>query len=89
MSAAQWCYGACLPTALRRQVLAIFVNRVTAEHVPAWARKAVKSGKMPIRYASDLEWLHNTEFAITKTGELDRRVRHCTSHDPKAKAAGA
>ena len=90
MSRAEWVYGACLLlAALRRQVLATFVNRATVEHVPQWARQSVKSGKMPIRYSSDLEWLHNTEFAITKNGELDRRVRHCTSHDPKQKAAGA
>lgn len=81
MSRAEWVYGACLGKDLRNQVLGIFVNRFTGEHRPAWV---TRERKTPIPdYPTDLDWLHNTQFAITKRGRLDQRVRYCISHPMK------
>lgn len=86
MSRAEWVYGACLNADLRKQVLARFVNRHTGEHRPKWVERDPPRDYKPL-YATDLEWLHNTEFAVTKGGKLDARVLHCISHDPKRKPA--
>lgn len=78
---AQWAYGACLTSELRQQVLARFINRYTGEHRPSWVTRGGHAS--PPLYATDLEWLHNTEFAIRADGQLDGRVKHCMSHPPR------
>lgn len=45
------------------QACAQFTNRYTAEHVPAWARKAAPNNLFYApQYASDREWYENTKF---------------------------
>jgi hypothetical protein len=75
-----WLRGDKLSAQEQQQVLRTYVHRFTQEHRPQWA---LRSGNVHDRphYASDDEWLANTDFAVTTKGKLDRRVRHCMSHD--------
>lgn len=64
----------------QREVLATYVHRHTAEHVPVWARKPREDGSAhPVQFASDREWLANTWFVVTKTGKLYRGSSMCYS----------
>lgn len=79
-----WRFGHELSPVTQREALARFVHRYTAEHVPAWARKktvAFPNGA-PLQFATDAEWLRNTQFAVKKNGTLDKRVNHCETGEP-------
>jgi hypothetical protein len=56
----------------QRKALATYVHRFTKEHRPAWSREPRKDGKpYPVQFASDADWLANTEFPVSpKTGRL-------------------
>jgi hypothetical protein len=56
------------------QARRLFINRFTAEHVPAWAAKPCDNGNFYApQFASDAEWYANTKFY----GELGHiGVRH-------------
>lgn len=66
----------------QERVLRAFAHRFTRDHKPAWANKPLSSGKFcRVQFASDTEWLANTQFAIRKSdGRLDMRVKACISH---------
>jgi hypothetical protein len=65
----------------QRHVLSAFVHRFTGDHKPAWSNKEWKDGKpYPVQFASDAEWLANTDFAVRKDGRLDQRVKFCYSN---------
>lgn len=69
-------FGHELTPAEQQHVLAAYVHRYTGDHMPSWAR-----GKnVPVQFASDQDWLRNTEFAVLRSGALNRRVRYCYSH---------
>lgn len=74
--------GSQLSPALQAECKRTFVHRFTAEHLPAWSRAEWKDGKpYPLQFASDADWLANTEFPITSTGRLARGANvHCISH---------
>ena len=58
----------------QRHVLSTYVHRYTGTHKPQWAQVVMKNGKpYPVQFASDAEWLANTQFRVTKTGKLDSR----------------
>lgn len=81
MKAETWALGSQLCAEDRKYVIAAYVNRYTLEHVPAWAKKPRPDGKpYPPQFADDNDWLQHTSFAVTKSGRLDRRVKHCLSH---------
>lgn len=64
----------------QRYVLSAFVHRFTKDHKPAWSRKLRDDGKpYPVQFASDADWLANTEFAVTRDGRIDRRCHECYS----------
>lgn len=45
------------------QACAIYINRFTADHVPAWAKKVAPNGLFYApQFASDKEWYENTKF---------------------------
>lgn len=72
--------GAELSPELRRAALARYVHRFTAEHVPAWARQPRPDGTpYPVQFASDADWLANTDFPVTKAGQLAERPSDCRS----------
>ena len=61
-------------------VLNAYVHRFTKSHVPDWARKPMPNGEAcPVQFDSDLSWLENTLFNVTKSGKLDNRFRYCQS----------
>jgi hypothetical protein len=58
------------------EACATYVNRYTMEHVPAWARRPLETGKFYApQYRSDAEWYANTVFP----GEpgVHGNSRHC------------
>jgi hypothetical protein len=63
-------------------VLSQYVHRFTRDHRPAWSTKlrASNNKPYPVQFASDLEWLANTEFAINSNGSLKRTAQQCFSH---------
>ena len=69
------CRGAYLTQGDQRHVLAAYVHRYTKSHVPNWARG---TNYRP-QFASDIDWLANTWFAVRKDGRLDQRYRACHS----------
>lgn len=78
-----WRFGSELRPEVQRDCMARYAHRFTRDHKPAWANKEWKDGKpYPVQYASDQEWLAHTMFAVTKSGRLDGRVRHCESSQP-------
>lgn len=87
MEQAEMLYGHQLSPALRREALAAFVHRYTAEHVPSWSRRPAPNGRhYAPQYRSDREWLDKTRFPITHSG-LGIRLKsgntiHCESNDP-------
>lgn len=65
----------------RRHVLSAFVHRFTRDHVPKWALRPRPDGTpYKVQFASDLEWLANTYFVITRGGRIDMRHSYCESH---------
>lgn len=65
----------------RRYVLRSYVHRFTKQHRPAWSKDLRPGGRhyMP-QFATDLEWLQNTTFAVRNDGRLDLRCNKCESH---------
>jgi hypothetical protein len=75
-----WVRGSKLSGKLQREVLSAFVHRFTGNHKPAWSRQEWRDGlPYPLQFASDQEWLENTQFAVTCKDTLDRRVDFCFS----------
>ncbi|MBV5347334.1 DUF1738 domain-containing protein [bacterium] len=87
MNEPEMLYGHQLSPALRREALAAFVHRYTAEHAPSWSRTPAPNGRhYAPQYLSDREWLDKTRFPITHSG-LGIRLKsgstiHCESNDP-------
>ena len=88
---AEMLYGHQLSPALRREALAAFVHRYTAEHVPSWSRTPAPNGRhYAPQYRSDREWLDKTRFPITrsrqgirlKSGSNPSNTTYCESNDP-------
>lgn len=53
-------------------------RRYVVGRVPDWARKPMPGGEAwPPQFASDMEWLANTQFVVTLNGRLDKRSRDC------------
>lgn len=81
-----WRTGDELSPATRRDALARYVHRYTGEHVPAWATTAdpryFEGGRYPVQFATDADWLKATHFAVTKSGKLNNRYRHCETGAP-------
>lgn len=81
--------GAQLPARLQSQAKARYVHRFTADHKPAWAAKPMPNGNAyPVQFASDADWLANTDFPVTKRGKLAYRPSDCYSrptwpHNPE------
>jgi hypothetical protein len=72
--------GSTLPYAMQEEAKRRWVHRHTAEHVPIWARKPMPNGNAyPVQFASDAEWLANTDFTLTKGGKFSARDRYCRS----------
>lgn len=78
MAYPKWMPGSSLAPSIQREILAAYIYRHTGEHKPAGA--TVFNAKPS--YATDAEWLAHTWFAVTADfRRLDRRVKHCRSHD--------
>ena len=74
-------FGSQLTQDEQKQVLGAFVHRFTGDHKPAWAAKPRPNGDIyKVQFASDADWLANTEFKVTASGKLDQRSRYCFSH---------
>ena len=95
MNQAEMLYGHQLNPALRREALAAYVHRYTAEHVPSWSRTPAPNGRhYAPQYLSDREWLDKTRFPITRSGQgirlksgsnngnTTRNTIYCESNDP-------
>lgn len=73
--------GSDLSQKLQRECLARFIYRYTDNHTPDWARNVLLNGKPYLsQFASDSDWLENTFFWITKSGELSLKHRYCESY---------
>lgn len=68
--------GSELAPRVQADVLRRFVHRFTEARRPAWARANLNY--LP-QFKDDADWLANSQFHVTKTGELDRRYRYCMS----------
>lgn len=68
--------GTQLSESARRAALARFVHRFTVNNRPQWAR--ANPNYLP-QFLDDSDWLANTRFHVTKSGQLDRRYSHCES----------
>jgi antirestriction protein ArdC len=95
MNQAEMRYGHQLNPALRREALAAYVLRYTAEHGPSWSRTPAPNGRhYAPQYLSDREWLDKTRFPITRSGQgirlksgsnngnTTRNTIYCESNDP-------
>jgi hypothetical protein len=72
--------GSDLTPAMQAEALRRWVHRFTGDHTPAWARKPMPNGQpYPVQFASDSEWLANTDFTVTKRGAFSARDRYCRS----------
>lgn len=72
--------GSELTESEQRYVLATFIHRYTRDHTPTWAREKRPDGsKYQVQFSSDFDWLTHTRFAVTKTGNLNRKARECFS----------
>lgn len=79
----KWVYGDTLAPSVQRECLARFTYRHTGEHKPTWAKDPPDfPGLYKPVYVTDAHWLRCTEFAVTKDGRLDNRVRRCMSGSP-------
>lgn len=64
----------------KKEVLGAYVHRFTGDNVPQWSKNEWKNGlSYPLQFSSDLEWLKNTRFGVTKKGLLSGNCRHCQS----------
>lgn len=75
-----WAYGSALNRHDQGLALIIFADRryVLNEDPPSWAlTHMAKGGDCPPQFRSDLDWLKHTQFAVTITDRLDKRVRDC------------
>jgi hypothetical protein len=64
-------WGDKLAPTQRTIALASYVHRFTREHVPQWARQPRPDGSpYPVQFASDADWLANTQFNVTRNGAL-------------------
>ncbi len=72
---AKWVKGNQLTLTNQESVLKGFPHRYTGDHKPRWINPMT-----PLHFASDSEWLANTEFAVNKNGQLSRRNRFCQSY---------
>ena len=68
--------GNQLSPKVQAECKARFVHRFTRDHRPAWAHGAACKPQ----FADDADWLANTFFRVTKSGELDKRTAYCESH---------
>jgi hypothetical protein len=72
--------GLTLSPALQREALTRYVHRFTGEHAPAWARSPRPCGRpYPVQFRDDRDWLANTDFPVTKAGELSAWPGDCRS----------
>ncbi len=71
----KWVKGTQLSLTDQESVLRGFVHRYTGDHKPFWVTIGT-----PLQFASDSEWLENTEFKVNKSGQLSRRNRFCRSN---------
>jgi hypothetical protein len=72
--------GNQLKPSVRAEVLRRYVHRYTGEHKPQWAGREWKDGKpYPLHFKDDNDWLANTEFEVTKAGELNQKFHQCVS----------
>lgn len=64
--------GSDLPSALQCDALASYVNRYTRDHRPYWATTGnpdkFPNGVYPLQFDSDADWLANTLFPVSKSG---------------------
>ena len=73
--------GKQLTKSQRAEALRIYVHRFTAEHKPMWANEPRPDGlAYPVQFASDEEWLDNTDFPINKDGTFCARPSSCRSN---------
>lgn len=77
MSTPRIVLGSQLPEKSQKLARALFVNRFTRDHRPAWA---AYSPRCVVQFASDADWLANTFFGVDSAGNLDRTKRYCESH---------
>jgi len=68
--------GSSLKREVQKDCLRKFVHRYTKDHIPNW----VKSGKTPVQFESDIDWLEHTFFQTKKDGTLDERYCFCESN---------
>jgi len=65
--------GTELPVEEQAYVLSAYIHRFTGNHTPNWAHAGMPNGNpYPVQFASDQEWLENTEFRVTRTGKVYR-----------------
>lgn len=58
----------------QKHVLAAYCHRSTP------STRNGRSGEYPLQFASDEEWLANTDFDVTTKGKLDKRRTGCVSY---------
>lgn len=70
-----WRRGTDLTPAQQRVALVSYIHRYTRDFKPLWVEhcERVNFDAPPLHFDSDRDWLHNTEFAVTKAGEFDKR----------------
>lgn len=73
--ALQIALGSDLPKEDQEYAKSAFVHRYTKDHVPEWARH--EGSNHSVQFASDDEWLANTQFVVNKSGRLNRNARFC------------
>jgi hypothetical protein len=72
--------GSKLSPSQQAQVLRVYVNRFTGDNHPAWAKQLRPDGSAyPVQFLNDSDWLENTLFFVTKSGELNKRHKFCHS----------
>lgn len=72
----------------KAHVLSAYVYRKTVENMARNAA-AVRTAGNRLPPITDAQWLAITDFAVTQSGRLDKRSRHCMTHDceiPERKA---
>lgn len=79
-----WVKGSTLTPVDKGIVLQLFESSRYTRHTetpPLWARQEqARNRPCPPQFQDDLDWLENTEFAVTLSGHVDRRVRSCRVH---------
>jgi hypothetical protein len=67
--------GKQLTKSQRAEALRLYVHRFTAEHRPRWANEPRPDGlAYPVQFASDEEWLDNTDFPINEDGTFSNPI---------------